>query len=167
MKRPPPVGFPIVSTIVGLLICAGVALNLRAQQSQQAQTKQQGVIRVQTNLVSILASVIDANGQPIPDLKQDVFQLFEEGLAQKIERFEAQTNRPLDLALMIDSSMSTFKDMKFESESATHFIGQVVRPGDTLSVFEFDEKVTQLSDFSSDVPKLQSAARRITSGAGT
>jgi Ca-activated chloride channel family protein len=68
---------------------------------------------------------------------------------------------------MIDSSMSTFKDMKFESESATHFIGQVVRPGDTLSVFEFDEKVTQLSDFSSDVPKLQSAARRITSGAGT
>jgi Ca-activated chloride channel family protein len=139
----------------------------QSQQTQQSQTRQQGVIRVQTNLVSILASVIDANGQPIPDLKQGVFQLFEEGVAQKIERFEAQTNRPLDLALMIDSSMSTFKDMKFESESAAHFIGQVVRPGDTLSVFEFDEKVTQLSDFSSDVPKLQSAARRITSGAGT
>jgi Ca-activated chloride channel family protein len=143
---------------------------LRAQQSPQApqsQTKQQGVIRVQTNLVSILASVIDANGQPIPDLKQDVFQLSEEGVAQKIERFEPQTNRPLDLALMVDSSMSTFKDMKFETESAAHFIGQVVRPGDTLSVFEFDEKVTQLSDFSSDVPRLQSATRRITPGAGT
>src|ERR1700728_2292917 len=170
MKRPLPAGFHLLYTIIGLLTCAGVALNLRAQQSQpaqQSQTKQQGVIRVQTNLVSILASVIDANGQPISDLKQDVFQLFEEGVAQKIERFEAQTNRPLDLALMVDSSMSTFKDMKFETESAAHFIGQVVRPGDTLSVFEFDEKVTQLADFSADVPKLQSAARRITSGAGT
>ncbi|MGD0545477.1 MAG: VWA domain-containing protein [Candidatus Acidiferrales bacterium] len=170
MKRPLPDGFHLLCAILGFLACAALALNLRAQQSPQApqsQTKQQGVIRVQTNLVSILASVIDANGQPIPDLKQDVFQLSEEGVAQKIERFEPQTNRPLDLALMVDSSMSTFKDMKFETESAAHFIGQVVRPGDTLSVFEFDEKVTQLSDFSSDVPRLQSATRRITPGAGT
>jgi Ca-activated chloride channel homolog len=167
MKRSLPAGFSVLCTIIGLLTCAGLALNLRAQQAQQSQTRQPGVIRVQTNLVSILASVIDANGQPIPDLKQDVFQLSEEGVAQKIERFEAETNRPLDLALMVDSSMSTFKDLKFESESAAHFIRQVVRPGDTLSVFEFDEKVTQLADFSADVPKLQSAARRITPGAGT
>jgi Ca-activated chloride channel homolog len=170
MKRPLPPGFHLLCTILGFLTCAALALNLRAQQSQQApqsQTKQQGVIRVQTNLVSILASVIDANGEPIPDLKQDVFQLSEEGVAQKIERFEPQTNRPLDLALMVDSSMSTYKDMKFETESAAHFIGQVVRSGDTLSVFEFDERVTQLSDFSSDVPRLQTAARRITPGAGT
>ncbi len=113
------------------------------------------MIRVQTNLVNILASVIDAHGQPIPDLAQDVFELSEEGVPQKIERFEAETNRPLDLALMVDSSMSTYKDMKFETEAAAHFIRQVVRPGDTLGVFEFDEKVTQLSDFSADVPKLQ------------
>jgi len=166
MKRPPSTGFSILCTLIGFLICAGLALNLRAQQSQ-SKSKQSGVIRVQTNLVSILASVIDAHGQPIPDLPQEMFELSEEGVPQKIERFEAQTNRPLDLALMIDSSMSTFKDMKFESESAAHFIRQVVRPGDTLSVFEFDEKVTQLSEFSQDVPKLESAAHRITPGAGT
>ena len=81
------------------------------------------------NLVSILASVIDANGRPVPDLTQDAFELKEEGVPQKIERFEAQTNRPLDLALMVDSSMSTFKDLKFETEAAAHFIKQVVRPG--------------------------------------
>jgi len=166
MKRPLPVGFSLLCAFLGFLICAGLALNVRAQQSQ-SKPKQSGVIRVQTNLVSILASVIDAYGQPIPDLPQEMFELSEEGVPQKIERFEAQTNRPLDLALMIDSSMSTFKDMKFETESAAHFIRQVVRPGDTLGVFEFDEKVTQLSDFSADAPKLQSAARRITPGAGT
>jgi Ca-activated chloride channel family protein len=166
MKRPLPAGFNILCALIGFLICAALALNLQAQQSQ-SKSKQSGVIRVQTNLVNILASVIDAHGQPIPDLPQEMFELSEEGVPQEIERFEAQTNRPLDLALMIDSSMSTFKDMKFETESAAHFIQQVVRPGDTLGVFEFDERVTQLSEFSADVPKLQSSARRIAPGAGT
>ncbi len=156
------VGFSVACMSAGALACAGLAVSLRAQQS-----KQSGVIRVQTNLVNILASVIDAEGRPVPDLTQDVFEISEEGVPQKIERFEAETNRPLDLALMVDSSMSTYKDMKFEAEAAAHFVRQVVRPGDTLSVFEFDEKVTQLSEFSADVPKLQEAVRRISSGSGT
>jgi Ca-activated chloride channel homolog len=124
-------------------------------------------IRVQTDLVSILASVTDPNGKPIPDLTQDAFQISEEGVPQKIEHFESETNRPLDLALMVDSSISTFKDLKFETEAAAHFIRQVVRPGDTLGVFEFAETVTSLSDFSDDVPKLQSAVRKVIPGAGT
>src|ERR1700684_3671052 len=132
-----------------------------------AQQRRGNEIRVQTDLVTILASVTDANGRPIPDLSQEAFQVAEEGAPQKIERFEAETNRPLDLALMVDASISTFKDLKFETEAAAHFIRQVVRPGDTLSVFEFAESVTRLADFSSDVPKLQSAVRGVTPGAGT
>jgi Ca-activated chloride channel homolog len=162
MKKNLRAGFSVVWMSAGVLACTGAAMSLRAQQP-----KQSGVIRVQTNLVNILASVIDAHGQPIPDLTQDVFEISEEGVPQKIERFEAETNRPLDVALMVDASMSTFKDMKFETEAAAHFVRQVVRPGDTLSIFEFDEKVTQLSEFSADVPKLQEAVRRITPGSGT
>lgn len=128
---------------------------------------QRGAIRVQTNLVEILASVIDAHGRPITGLSQDQFKLSEEGVPQKIVRFEAETNRPLDLDLMVDASASTFKDLKFECEAAAHFIKQVVRPEDRLAVFEFDEDVTELADFSDDVPKLQAAARRITPGSGT
>jgi Ca-activated chloride channel family protein len=162
MKKTYRAGFSVACILAGILACAGATVSLCAQQP-----KQSGVIRVQTNLVNILASVIDAHGQPIPDLPQDVFELSEEGVPQKIERFEAETNRPLDLALMVDSSMSTYKDTKFEAEAAAHFVRQVVRSGDTLSVFEFDEKVTQLSEYSADVPKLQEAVRRITPGAGT
>jgi len=131
------------------------------------QQRHGGEIRVQTDLVNILASVTDANGRPIPDLTQDAFSVSEEGVPQKIERFEAQTNRPLDLALMVDSSMSAYKDLKVEMEAAAHFIRQVVRPGDTLGVFEFDETVTQLSDFSDNVPKLQESVHQIRMGAGT
>lgn len=148
---------------------SGAVLSATALAVPQAtqQQKRPGGIRVQVNFVNILASVIDAKGRPVPDLTQDAFELSEEGVPQKIERFEAETNRPLDLALMVDSSMSAFKDLKFETEAAAHFIRQVVRPGDTLSVFEFSDSVTQLSEFSDDVPKLQAAARRVSPGAGT
>jgi len=147
---------------VAVIGSAAFVFPLRARQQRHG-----GEIRVQTDLVNILASVTDANGRPIPDLTQDAFSVSEEGVPQKIERFEAQTNRPLDLALMVDSSMSAYKDLKVEMEAAAHFIRQVVRPGDTLGVFEFDETVTQLSDFSNNVPKLQESVHQIRMGAGT
>lgn len=154
----------LLFAFAAILSCAGLASATSPQQDDQ---KQKPGIRVQVNLVNIYATVIDASGRPVPDLTQDAFELKEEGVPQKIERFEAQTNRPLDLALMVDASLSTYKDLKFEAEAAGHFISQIVRPGDTLSVFEFTETVTQLSDFSENVSTLQSAARKIAPGAGT
>jgi Ca-activated chloride channel family protein len=68
---------------------------------------------------------------------------------------------------MIDSSLSAHKEITFEQEAAAHFIRQVLRPGDRLSVFSVDEDVTQLASFSDDVGRLQDAVRRIPSGAGT
>src|SRR5579863_605602 len=154
--------------VAGMLLAGALAasaiwpVSLRARQQRRS-----AELRVQTDLVNILASVTDENGRPIPDITQDAFQISEEGVPQKIARFEAQTDRPLDLALMIDSSMSAFKDLRFETEAAARFIQQVVRPGDTLAVFEFDESVTRLSNFSEDVPRLQAAVRKITPGTGT
>jgi len=155
---------PLVFALAAILAGKGPAFAASPRQDAQKQTPG---IRVQVNLVNIYATVIDASGRPVPDLTQDAFELKEEGVPQKIERFEAQTNRPLDLALMVDSSLSTYKDLKFEAEAAAHFISQIVRPGDTVSVFQFSETVTQLSDFSENVPALQSAARKISPGSGT
>ncbi len=139
----------------------------RPEQSPSAQPREKGRIRVEVNLVNLLVSVVDRNGRPVPDLPKEAFELYEEGVRQKIELFEAETQQPLDLALMIDSSLSTGKELAFEREAAAHFIRQVVRPGDRLAVFEFSDSVTQLTDFSSDVPLLQSAVRHIAEGAGT
>jgi Ca-activated chloride channel homolog len=124
-------------------------------------------IRIESNLVNILASVTDAEGRPVPDLTKDAFSLSEEGVPQKIERFETQTNRPLDLALMIDSSGSTLMDLKFETDAASRFIQRVVRTGDMLSIFQISESVTQVGDFSGDVPRLQGELKRIVAGDGT
>ena len=88
-------------------------------------------------------------------------------MQQKIEVFESETQQPLDLALMIDASLSAHKEITFEQEAAAHFIRQVLRPSDRLSVFSFDENVTQIAKFSDNVPTLQAAVRRIPAGAGT
>jgi Ca-activated chloride channel family protein len=154
------------AALIGSIATLATGMSFASPRAPQEQ-RRSGAIRVQTNLVNILVSVIDASGGPVPDLTQDAFRLSEEGVPQNIERFEAETNRPIDLALMVDASMSTFKDMKFETESAAHFIRQVVRPGDTLGVFEFSEKVSEIAGFSSDVPDLQAAVRRVAPGSGT
>jgi Ca-activated chloride channel family protein len=152
----------------GVLLAAALALNIAwvGIGADQQQTRGR-TIHARTDMVTILASVTDADGRPLPDLTQDAFQIAEEGVPQKLDYFEAETNRPLDLALMIDTSLSTYKDLRFESEAAAHFIRQVIRPGDTLAIFEFSEIVTRLADFSQDVSALQAAVRRVTPGSGT
>ena len=138
-----------------------------AASDSQDPAKQRGTIKVRVNLVNVLASVLDEKNRPAPDLPKEAFQLFEEGVQQEISVFEPETSQPLDLALMIDASLSAHKEITFEQEAAAHFIRQVLRPGDRLSVFSFDEDVSQRAGFSDDVPSLQNAVRKIPDGAGT
>ncbi len=124
-------------------------------------------IHIEVDLVNILASVTDRDSRPIPSLPASAFEVYDDGEKQKIDIFEAETHLPLDLALMIDSSMSTKLDFPLQREAAARFIAKIVRPSDTLSVFSFDDKVKPLTDFSSNVPRLQQAVRNIKIGAGT
>jgi Ca-activated chloride channel family protein len=128
---------------------------------------QRGRIRVNVNLVNVLTSVLDERNRPAPDLPREAFQILEEGVEQKIEVFESETQQPLDLALMIDASLSAHKEIAFEQDAAAHFIKQVLRPGDRLSVFAIAEDVTQLAGFSDNVVTLQAAVHKMPAGAGT
>src|SRR5205814_9750724 len=117
-------------------------------ENSQESAAQRGRIRVNVNLVNVLVSVLDEKNRPAPDLSREAFQLFEEGVEQKIDKFEPEPSQPLDLAIMIDASMSAHKEITFEQEAAAHFIRQVLRAGDRLAVFSFDENVTQVASFS-------------------
>src|SRR5260370_536378 len=135
--------------------------------NSQDSTAQRGRIRVNVNLVNVLVSVLDEHNRPAPDLPRESFRLFEEGVEQKIDVFESETQLPLDLALMIDSSLSAHKEIAFEEDAAAHFIRQVLRPGDRLAVFSVDENVTQVAGFSDNIATLQSAVHHLPNGAGT
>ena len=152
-----------------LLACGLLAASPapRQQNSPSRGADQRGTIRVVVNLVNIITSVLDKNNRPATDLTRDQFEIYEEGKPQKIEVFEPETQEPLDLALMMDSSLSELKELQFETQAAANFIKQVVRPGDRLSVFEFSDAITQLVPFTDDVSRLQSAVRHIEPGDGT
>jgi Ca-activated chloride channel family protein len=134
---------------------------------EQDNAPQRGRIRVNVNLVNVLVSVLDEHNRPAADVPRESFQLFEEGVEQKIDVFEPETTLPLDLILMVDASLSAHKEIVFEEEAAAHFIGQVLRPDDRLAVYAVDEDVHQLAGFSSNVSTLQAAVHRMPAGSGT
>jgi Ca-activated chloride channel homolog len=125
-------------------------------------------MKVNVNLVNVLVSVLDDHNRPAPNLPVEAFKIYEEGVLQKIDVFEQETKQPLDVALMIDASLSARADKVAEEDAAAHFIEQVLRPDDRLNVFSIAEVVTQLlPNYSSKVPTLQGAVRHMPDGAGT
>ena len=132
-----------------------------------ADQQQRGRIRVNVQLVSVLTSVLDEHNRPAIDVPRESFHIFEEGVEQKVEVFESETQQPLDLALMIDASLSAHKEISFEQEAAARFIRQILRPNDRLAVYSVGEDVVQLAGFSDNVSTLESAVHKMPTGSGT
>jgi Ca-activated chloride channel family protein len=153
------------SVLTAILLVVAAAVPARAK--PETEQDQRGRIRSEVSLVSVLASVLDKDNHPVIDLAADQFELYEEGVKQKIEVFEPETQVPLDLTLMIDSSLSEIKELEFEEGAASRFIQKLVRPTDRLAVYEFADAVTQIAPFSSNVPMLQGSLKRIIPGDGT
>lgn len=153
--------------LAGALLTVVATTRMPVEAQQRGDQDQRGRIRSEVSLVSVLSSVLDKDGRPALNLTPDQFEVYEEGVKQKIEIFEPETQQPLDLTLMIDTSLSETQDLEFETEAASRFIRKLVRPGDRLALFEFADTITQIAPFSSDVPMLQAALKRIVPGDGT
>ncbi len=124
-------------------------------------------LRVRVELVPVIASVLDASGKPVTDLPESDFRISQDNQPQKIDLFERETNLPLDLALMIDTSLSAVGDLKFERQAAEGFLRQVLRPGDRMAVFSFAYDVNELTPFTADCARLDAALREMQPGTGT
>ncbi len=92
------------------------------------------VIKINSRLVVVPVSVIDAQGQPVTGLKIADFRLLEENKAQNIEQISAAEEVPLEIAVLIDISASTDPMFKFEQETAAQFLRGVMRDGDRASI---------------------------------
>jgi Ca-activated chloride channel family protein len=152
-----------------LLVCAGLGSDRASAQGERpaSAADQRSSIRVEVNLVNLLASVLDRNNRPAPDLQREQFEIFEEGKPQKIELFETETQQPLDLVLMIDSSLSETAKLPFEMEAAGRFVRRVMRSADRVAVYEFGDTVSQLANFSNQPDRVRAALQRVEPGTGT
>ncbi len=109
---------------------------------QQPQTKKEQnpetetePIKINSNLVAVPVSVTDAGGQAIRNLTAEDFQLEEEGQPQQIQTLGQPGKTPIELALLFDVSRSVRNRFDFEREAAGRFLKEVLKPGDTVSVF--------------------------------
>jgi len=116
---------------------------------------------VDVKLVNVFATVLDANGGPARTLTQDNFAIYEDGVLQKIAVFNRESQLPLSIVMSIDASLSTKKDLKLELLSARRFAHEILRPQDSMSLYQFSEVVEELVPFTSDLKRIDMGIDRV------
>lgn len=123
--------------------------------------------RVDVKLVNVFATVTDQHGAPVGNLTKGDFELFEDEHRENISVFRRESELPLSIVLSIDTSLSTRKDLKLELESARKFAHDILRPIDALSIYEFNEVVSEIVHFTSDLKRIDRSLERLRVGAAT
>src|SRR5215469_742612 len=123
--------------------------------------------RVNVKLVNVFSTVTNSGGAPVSSLKQEDFQVFEDGKPQKIAVFQRESELPLSIVIAIDTSLSTRNDQRLELDSARRFAHTILRPIDGISLFQFSEVVDQLTPFTADIRQIDRGISRIHTGAAT
>lgn len=127
------------------------------------------VFRTHTDEVNLIFTVTDKHGKFIRDLKEEQFKILDNNLPPKqITHFEAETDLPLRVGLLIDASNSIRDRFQFEQQAAIEFLQQIIRPrSDRAFVLAFDEVPDLTQDFTGDLDRLTRGIQVIRPGGGT
>jgi len=138
------------------------------QQQEAAQADDPTRIRVEVTRVNLLFTVTDKKGRFVTDLGKDDFEVIESKRQQVIQEFSAETDLPLRLGILIDTSNSIRDRFKFEQEAASEFVRSVMRSKqDKAMVVSFDSTAELVSDLIDDERKTEGAIRDLRPGGGT
>jgi VWFA-related protein len=166
-----------LSLVLTLVIAAGspaagqdTTPTLRDQTGNQNQDQDQSVetLKVRVNVVQLFFNVKDKKGALIPNQTKTDFDLLEDGKPQTIKYFTAESNLPLTLGILIDSSGSQARVLDMEKEVGSAFLSDILRPKDEAFVIGFDVNVDLLQDFTNDVRRLKAGLNKakINTGGG-
>jgi Ca-activated chloride channel family protein len=135
-----------------------------------ARAQDDAVFRADVQLVRILATVKDQSGALVGSLEKGDFSVSDNGVPQRIAVFERQTDQPLSVALLIDNSGSTAKDLKFETDSVTRFLKALVREGnpeDSVALYSFNWEIVKQNGFTRNIAAVERSLRALRGQAGT
>jgi VWFA-related protein len=118
-------------------------------------------IRVDVNLVSVLASVRGKAGALIANLQKDDFKIYEDGKEQQIKNFTRETDLPLTLGLLVDTSASQERLVDIEQRAASKFFSKVLRPKDQAFLIQFGAEAELLQDLTNSARILQDGLKQL------
>jgi VWFA-related protein len=156
---------------IAICVCASVfALNAQAPapQTPLAGADDQNRIVLDVTRVNILFTVSDKKGRFLTNLAKGDFEVYENKKPQKILEFTAESDLPLRVAILIDTSNSIRERFKFEQSAATEFLNTLLRPReDRAMVVSFDTNTELVADLTNDLQKLSAAINNLRPGGGT
>ena len=129
-----------------------------------------GVLRVQVNLVRLLVTAKDQAGNVVDNLTPADFQVSDNGVVQKVAFFERQTAQPISVSLLIDNSGSTAHDLHLEADSISHFVHTLFEggnPNDRAALYSFNYEVVKLTGFTRQPAPLERALHQLHGEGGT
>jgi Ca-activated chloride channel family protein len=154
------------AVILGM-IAAGVSAQPPASKAT-GDEDQKSQFTLDVTRVQLLFTVSDKKGRFVSNLAKEDFEVFEAKKPQSIVEFTAESDLPLRLAILIDTSNSIRDRFKFQQEAATDFVNTVIRPQeDRAVVVSFDAAPELVADLTGDIEKLTSAIRSLRAGGGT
>ncbi len=141
-------------------ICFAQQAAQSAQSQEPADQNPSETLKVNVNVVQLFFNVKDKHGALIPNLTKDDFTIAEDGKPQTIKYFAAESNLPLTIGMMIDSSGSQRNVIEMEKEVGGAFLKQILTDKDEAFVISFDITVDLLQDFTRDTRRLQTALNK-------
>jgi VWFA-related protein len=123
-------------------------------------------LKISVNVVGLFFNVKDKHGALIPNLTKDEFQVLEDGKPQTIKYFGAESNLPLTLGILIDSSGSQLRVLDMEKQVGGAFLRQILTDKDEAYVIDFNIDAELVQDYTRDVHRLQAALNKVKINSG-
>lgn len=127
----------------------------------EAPQAKEDVIRINSDLVTVVTTVLPPAGQKPSDLQQADFEILEDGVPQEISNFARESEAPLRLVMLFDTSLSIAQRLNFEKRAAAKFFERIMRSQDQAAIFSFSTTVEVLQEFTHRVPLLVQATRQL------
>src|ERR1035438_1953872 len=131
---------------------AGSSPELQDQSQESTET-----LKIDVEVVQLFFNIKDKHGALIPNLSKENFDIFEDGKPQTIKYFKAESDLPLTLGILIDSSGSQQRVLEMEKEVGGSFLENILRKKDEAFVISFDIDINLLQDFTNSVSRLRHA----------
>jgi VWFA-related protein len=143
------------------LILVSLTAALCAQQQQKPVEDAPDTIKVDVNVVNVLASVRDKKGMLMPHLEKQDFTILEDGKPQTIKYFTRETDLPLTIGMLVDTSGSQVNLIGIEKNAASQFFSQVLGKKDEAFLLMFGEESELLQDYTNSIRLLNEGLNQL------